>query len=70
MDYTVLGANVNLAARLGLVAAQGGQIIVSEAVYSQVSDRFKFDKLAPMQLKGIKEPVPLFWPRQALAPRS
>jgi class 3 adenylate cyclase len=64
MDYTVLGGNVNLAARLGLVAAKGGQTIISHATYSQVAERFKIDKLAPMQLKGIKEPVPLYWPRK------
>lgn len=66
MDYTVLGGNVNLAARLGLVAAQGGQTIISHSVYSLVADRFQIDKLAPMQLKGIKEPVPLYWPRKIL----
>ena len=66
MDFTVLGGNVNLAARLGLVAAQGGQTIISHAVYSLVADRFKIDKLAPVQLKGIKEPVPLYWPRQEI----
>jgi class 3 adenylate cyclase len=65
MDYTVLGGAVNLAARLGLVAAQGGQTIISHSVYDLVADRFKIDKLAPMQLKGIKEPVPLYWPRKA-----
>jgi class 3 adenylate cyclase len=64
MDYTVLGGNVNLAARLGLVAAQGGQSIISHSVYSLVADRFQIEKLAPMQLKGIKEPVPLYWPRK------
>lgn len=67
MDYTVLGGNVNLAARLGLVAAQGGQTIISHSVYSLVADRFQINKLAPMQLKGIKEPVPLYWPRKALS---
>jgi class 3 adenylate cyclase len=66
MDYTVLGGSVNLAARLGLVAAQGGQTIISHSIYDQVADRFKIDKLAPMQLKGIKEPVPLYWPRKVL----
>jgi class 3 adenylate cyclase len=66
MDYTVLGGSVNLAARLGLVAAQGGQTIISHSVYDLVADRFKIDKLAPVQLKGIKEPVPLYWPRRTL----
>ena len=67
MDYTVLGGNVNLAARLGLVAAQGGQTIISQSVFELVQAKFKIDRLAPMQLKGIKEPVPLYWPRKALS---
>ncbi|HXB97493.1 MAG TPA: adenylate/guanylate cyclase domain-containing protein [bacterium] len=66
MDYTVLGGNVNLAARLGLVAAQAGQTIISQSVYELVAAKFRVDKLAPVPLKGIKDPVPLFWPRQAL----
>jgi class 3 adenylate cyclase len=66
MDYTVLGGNVNLAARLGLVAAQAGQTIISQSVYQLVATKFRVDKLAPVPLKGIKDPVPLFWPRQAL----
>jgi adenylate cyclase len=66
MDNTVLGGNVNLAARLGLVAAKGGQVLISHSTYSQVADRFKIDKLAPVQLKGIKEPVPLYWPRKVI----
>lgn len=66
MDYTVLGGNVNLAARLGLVAAQGGQTILSQSVRDLVSDTFVIDALPPIPLKGIKEPVPLFWPRSLL----
>jgi adenylate cyclase len=66
MDYTVLGGNVNLAARLGLVAAKGGQTILSQSVYALVADTFKIDALPPVPLKGIKEPVPLFWPRDVL----
>jgi adenylate cyclase len=66
MDYTVLGGNVNLAARLGLVAAQGGQTILSQGVRDLVADSFVIDALPPVPLKGIKDPVPLFWPR---APR-
>jgi class 3 adenylate cyclase len=48
------------------LCAQGGQTIISHSIYDQVADRFKIDKLAPMQLKGIKEPVPLYWPRKVL----
>lgn len=67
MDHTVLGGNVNLAARLGLVAAKAGQTIISQSVCDLVAGRFTIDKLAPMPLKGIKDPVPLFWPRKALS---
>jgi class 3 adenylate cyclase len=66
MDYTVLGGNVNLAARIGLVAAKGGQVLISENVRYLVEDRFRITPLPPMPLKGIKEPVPLFWPRAVL----
>ncbi len=66
MDFTVLGGSVNLAARLGLVAAKAGQTVVSQAIYDKIKDRFKFEVLPPVPLKGIKEPVALFWPQKAL----
>lgn len=66
MDFTVLGGSVNLAARLGLVAAKAGQTVVSQAIYDKVKERFRFEVLPPVPLKGIKEPVALYWPQQAL----
>jgi adenylate cyclase len=66
MDYTVLGSNVNLAARLGLIAAKGGQTIISPKTYEVIGSRFVIEVLEPVILKGIKEPVPLYWARNLL----
>lgn len=55
-DYTVMGPTVNLAARLEGKAANG-QIFVGPATYRHVSQEFRFRKLAPLELKGIDEPV-------------
>ena len=61
LNYTVVGANVNLAARL-CSAAQPMQILVSEATVRALADpeKFHFNQLAPISLKGIDAPVPLF----------
>jgi adenylate cyclase len=49
MDYTVIGDNVNLAARL-CSAAGGGQIIIGESTYERVKDSVKAEKLPPITL--------------------
>ena len=46
MDYTVLGDNVNVAARL-CSAAEAHQIILSEASYEQIRER----KLIPRRAR-------------------
>jgi adenylate cyclase len=46
MDYTVIGDNVNLGARL-CSAAGKGEIIISENTYAQVADRIVCEKLEP-----------------------
>ena len=51
LNYTVIGDNVNTAARLYGVA-QGGQIIISESTYAEVKDRFAVNELAPVTVKG------------------
>jgi adenylate cyclase len=58
LNYTVIGANVNLAARL-CGAAKPMQIIVSEATWKEVKDLeiFKFEKLPLLELKGIEDGV-------------
>lgn len=59
MNYTVIGDEVNVAARLYNVAA-GGQIIVSESTYQEVRDFFVFRELEPVTVKGKTAPLRIF----------
>ncbi len=53
LEYTVLGNDVNLAARL-CGAAAGGQILISQSTYELVKDLVRVEELAPKHLKGIE----------------
>ncbi|MEP2762002.1 MAG: adenylate/guanylate cyclase domain-containing protein [Hyphomicrobiales bacterium] len=61
MDYTVLGDNVNLAARL-CSAADPKQTIISDAVYQDTMDSsaFEFLPLEPIRVKGKTEPIRIY----------
>lgn len=61
LNYTVLGANVNLASRLCSKAAEQ-QILVSKETLSQpfVRDRIDYEELQPIELKGFSQPVHIF----------
>ncbi|MBS0623415.1 MAG: adenylate/guanylate cyclase domain-containing protein [Verrucomicrobia bacterium] len=61
LNYTVVGANVNLAARL-CEQASAMQILVSEETWRQpgVQQAFKFRKLEALSLKGIEGLVPVY----------
>ena len=59
MDYAVLGDSVILAQRLES-AAPPGETYVGETTYRLVQDRFEFERLDPLALKGKSEPVPAF----------
>ncbi|HII71555.1 TPA: GAF domain-containing protein [Candidatus Woesearchaeota archaeon] len=50
-DYTVIGNNVNIAARL-CSAAKAGQVIITENTYNEVKKLVKVQKLEPLQAKG------------------
>ena len=61
-EYSVIGDAVNLAARLA-DASEAGQILVGPAAHRLAADGFEFGELAPLDLKGKAEPVPVFSPR-------
>lgn len=59
MNYTVIGDNINLAARL-CGAAQSGQVVVSKPVADAVTRFARLKKLEPVSLKGKDKPVDVF----------
>jgi class 3 adenylate cyclase/HAMP domain-containing protein len=56
MEYTVVGAQVNLAARL-VGVAEPGQIVVSQRTYELVRDMVDVEPLGPLTVKGFQRPV-------------
>lgn len=52
MDYTIIGAEANLAARLQGIAQPGG-IVISYETWAHVQDRVRVRRLEPITLKGI-----------------
>ncbi len=61
MDYTVIGDNVNLAARLE-ANAPAGRVYCSESTYDETKDRIEFVELEAIKVKGKKDPVRIFEP--------
>jgi adenylate cyclase len=59
-EYTSFGMPVNVAARLEKLA-RGGEILVSETTYEEVSDRFQGERITPsLPVKGLKEPISIY----------
>jgi len=56
MDYTIIGAEANLAARLQSIA-QPGEIVLSYETFILVSDIVRGRALEPFTLKGIGRPI-------------
>jgi class 3 adenylate cyclase len=56
MDYTIIGAEANLAARLQSIA-EPGQIVVSYETYALVRESYVTHALPAIQMKGISRPV-------------
>ncbi len=56
LEYTAIGRDVNLAARLCAVA-DGDQVLISQATYDLVAHDVVADELPPVKLKGIEGDV-------------
>jgi class 3 adenylate cyclase len=59
LDYTAIGSNVNLCARL---CSQAGpqETLMAESTYQRVSGLVAAEKIAPLQVKGFTDPVPVY----------
>ena len=62
MDYTIIGGQVNVAARLE-GAAKPGQILISNQTRSLVNKVFDCESFGEITVKGLAEPVPAYWVR-------
>jgi hypothetical protein len=56
MAYTILGGEVNLAARIESKCEPGG-VLISHETYAQVKDYVEVDEREMLELKGISQPV-------------
>ena len=59
LDYTVIGADVNIAQRLASEAASG-QILISERVKDRLNSHFLVTQESSRMLKGLEKPIPVF----------
>jgi class 3 adenylate cyclase len=59
MDYTVIGSEVNLAARLQSHVELGG-ILLGHETYSLVKSEISAQELAPIAVKGFSAPVRVY----------
>lgn len=59
MDYTIIGAEVNLASRLEQIADPDG-IMLSYATWALVSDEFTAEERPPVSVKGIARDIRCF----------
>lgn len=58
-EYTVMGDDVNLAARL-MSAGAPGQILLAPSVYTKVAARFAITALPAIHVKGKTAPIPIY----------
>ncbi len=69
LNYTVIGSNVNLAARL-CSAARGMEILISQDTLEEVKAEVVTEAVLPLTLKGFDKPVPVYRVRSLLHPPS
>ena len=56
MDYTVIGDNINIAARMCGIA-QPGMVLVSKAIAEAIGDQAALKDLHPVMVKGKDQPI-------------
>lgn len=66
MDYTIIGAEANLAARLESIAPPSG-IVMSYETYAHVTDMVEAEKRPPITLKGITRDIVPYEVKNCLA---
>ena len=59
MDYTIIGASVNLAARLEAASEHGG-ILISYETYALIKDWIHCEPQEPVTAKGFSQPIATF----------
>jgi class 3 adenylate cyclase len=59
LDFTVIGSNVNLCARLCSLA-ESGEILLSEPTFLAVKGLISASRVDPLNVKGFSEPVPVY----------
>lgn len=59
MDYTVIGDNINVAARLCGIA-QPGQVLISKSVFDAIQGQAECETLPPVSVKGKDKPLEIF----------
>lgn len=67
-EYAVIGRAANLASRL--THCSRGEIFCDETTFQSAAARFRFSAAAPLRLKGIPQPIPVFFPTGPSAPAS
>jgi class 3 adenylate cyclase len=68
MDYTIIGNNVNLAARYE-AAAEADTVLMSHETFMLVHDTFDVQEMGEFTLKGIPNPVKAYRPLRRKASR-
>ncbi len=58
-DYTVIGNQVNIAARLES-SARAGEILISQRTFSQISEAVEAREVGEIQVKGVHHPVTVY----------
>ncbi len=58
-EYTVMGDDVNLAARL-MSAGAPGQVLLAQSVHAKVAGRFAITALPAIRVKGKTDPIPIY----------